>query len=213
MITRKNRVEPNLILQSVNNVTNCKGNKKEKHFFFSVFVKYSQLIQPRLNPGFIKITGSGIKFLQQFWDQEVQRWVETATATEKRENTIEKYQQRNQASSSIPETTGLKFRLGTYVNLLKPWLGLLNVTWGAFHILRNSGNSGWDGNGTHLSQAFHWKVPGNNWNFKKVVLFSRWKISGEKAWSIYEFSQGITGSSSLFTAISKPPSWILVTKV
>ena len=35
IITRKNRVEPNLILQSVNNVTNCKGNKKEKHFFFS----------------------------------------------------------------------------------------------------------------------------------------------------------------------------------
>ena len=37
MITRKNRVEPNLILQSVNNVTNCKGNKKEKHFFFSFY--------------------------------------------------------------------------------------------------------------------------------------------------------------------------------
>ena len=99
----------------------------------------------------------------------------------------------------------LKFRLGKYVTLLKPWLG-------AFHILRNSGNSGWDCNGTHVFQAFHWKVPGNNWNFKKVVLFSRWKISGEKAWSIYEFSQGITGSSSLFAAISKPPSWILVTK-
>ena len=109
MITRKNRVEPNLILQSVNNVTNCKGNKKEK-LFFSVFIKYSQLIQPRLNPGFKKITGSGIKFLQQFSDQEVQRWVETATATEKRENTIEKYQQRNQASSSIPETTGFEIQ-------------------------------------------------------------------------------------------------------
>ena len=74
----------------------------------------------------------------------------------------------------------LKFRLGTYVTLLKPWLGLLNIRWGAFHILRNSGNSGWDGNGTHVFQAFHWRVPGNNWNFKKVVLFSRWKISSEK---------------------------------
>ena len=109
MINRKNRVEPTLILQSVNNVTNCKGNNKEQHFF-SVFIKYSLLIQPRLNRGFKKITGSGIKFLQQFWGQEVQRWVETATATEKRENTIEKYQQRNQASSSIRETTGFEIQ-------------------------------------------------------------------------------------------------------
>ena len=38
MITRKNRVEPNLVPLSVNNVTNCKGNKKEKHFFL-VFYK------------------------------------------------------------------------------------------------------------------------------------------------------------------------------
>ena len=38
MITRKNRLEPTLILQSVNDVTNCKRNQKEKHFF-SVFYK------------------------------------------------------------------------------------------------------------------------------------------------------------------------------
>ena len=43
------------------------------------------------------------------------------------------------------------------------------------------------------------KFPGIHWNFKKIVLFSRWKISGEKACSIYEFSQGITGSCRLFT--------------
>ena len=106
----------------------------------------------------------------------------------------------------------LTFRLETYVNLLKPWGGLLNVIWGALHLLRNTGNSGWDVNGTHVFRAFHWKVPGNNWNFKKVILFSRWKISGEKACSIYEFSQGITGRSRLFMAISVLPSWILVTK-
>ena len=86
----------------------------------------------------------------------------------------------------------LTFRLETYVDLLKPWGGLLNVIWGALHLLRNTGNSGWDVNGTHVFRAFHWKVPGNNWNFKKVILFSRWKISDEKACSIYEFSQGIT---------------------
>ena len=69
MISRKNRLEPTLILQSVNDVTNCKRNKTEKHFF-SVFIKYTQLtlIQPRLNPG-IKIHGIRDQVLQQFWDQ------------------------------------------------------------------------------------------------------------------------------------------------
>ena len=33
MITQKNRLEPTLILQSVDDVTNCKRNQKEKHFF------------------------------------------------------------------------------------------------------------------------------------------------------------------------------------
>ena len=75
MISRKNRLEPTLILQSVNDMTNCKRYKTEKHFF-SVFIKYTQLtlIQPRLNPGikknsryqgssFATILGSGIKIL------------------------------------------------------------------------------------------------------------------------------------------------------
>ena len=48
---------------------------------------------------------------------------------------------------------------------------------GAFHLPRNSGNSGWDINGTHVFRAFYWKVPGNKWTFEKVVLFSRWKFS------------------------------------
>ena len=41
MISRKNRLEPTLILQSVNDVTNCKRNKKEKHFFFSFYKVYA----------------------------------------------------------------------------------------------------------------------------------------------------------------------------
>ena len=72
----------------------------------------------------------------------------------------------------------------------------LNVIWGVFHLLRNSENPIRDVNGTHVFWAYH--VPGNNWKFRKVVLFSRWKISDEKACSIHEFSQGITGSSRLF---------------
>ena len=77
---------------------------------------------------------------------------------------------------------------------------------GAFHFPRNSANSGWDVNGTHVFQAFQWKVPGKK-NFEKVVLFSRWELSGGNACSIYEFSQGIT-SSRLFRAKSLPLSWI-----
>ena len=54
--------------------------------------------------------------------------------------------------------------------------------------------------GMLMEHTFHWKIPGNKWNFEKVVLFSRWKLSGEKARSIYEFSQEIT-TSRLFTSI------------
>ena len=68
MIALKNKLEPTLILQSVNDVTNCKRNKKEKHFF-SVFIKYTQLIQPRLNLRIKKIHGIRDQVLQQFWDQ------------------------------------------------------------------------------------------------------------------------------------------------
>ena len=68
---------------------------------------------------------------------------------------------------------------------------------GAFHLSRNSG---WDANRTHVFLAFHWKIPGNKWNFEKVALSSRRKLSGGNACSIDEFSQGIT-SSRLFTAI------------
>ena len=65
MITRKNRLEPTLILQSVNDVTNCKRNQK-RNTFFSVFIKYTQLVQPRLNPGIKKIHGIRDQVLQQF---------------------------------------------------------------------------------------------------------------------------------------------------
>ena len=81
----------------------------------------------------------------------------------------------------------------------------------AFHLPRNSGNSGWGVKGTHVFRAFHWKIPRNKWDFEKVVLFSRWKLSGGNACSIYEFSRGIT-SSRLFTAMSVSPFWILVTR-
>jgi len=78
------------------------------------------------------------------------------------------------------------------------------VTSGTFHLPRNSGNFG-------FLFSFHWKMPGNKWDFQKVVLFSRWKRTGGNACSICEFSQGIT-SSRLFTAISVSPSWMLVTR-
>ena len=79
---------------------------------------------------------------------------------------------------------------------------------GAFHVPRNSGNSGWDISETRVFRALHWKVSGNKWKFEKVVLFSRWKFSLEKARSIYELLQGIT-HSRLFKAISVPPSCLV----
>ena len=42
-------------------------------------------------------------------------------------------------------------------------------TRGAFHLPRNSG---WDVNGTDVFHVFHRKIPGNEWNFEKVVLLS-----------------------------------------
>ena len=70
--------------------------------------------------------------MQQFWDEEVQRWVETATATEKRENTIEKYQQRNQASSSIRETTGFEIQTRDVRNPPEALIGPLKYKMGRF---------------------------------------------------------------------------------
>ena len=53
---------------------------------------------------------------------------------------------------------------------------LLESILGPFHVHRNSGNSGWDVNGTHVFRDFHLKVPEKKWNFEKVVLFLCWKL-------------------------------------
>ena len=66
--------------------------------------------------------------------------------------------------------------------------------WIPFHLPRNSGNSGWDFNGTHVFRVFHAKIPDDERNFEKVVLFSRWKLSGRNAYFIYEFTPEITSS-------------------
>ena len=83
----------------------------------------------------------------------------------------------------------------------------LNVIWGALHLLRNSENSSWDVNGTHVFRAFLWKVPRNNGNLKKVVLFFRWKNPVKKHVpfkSFHKESPAVPGYSS--TAISVLPS-------
>ena len=58
---------------------------------------------------------------------------------------------------------------------------------GVFHLPRNSGNSGWDVNGTHVFGSFNWKISGINGTSGKVVLFSRWKLSDGNVCSIYKF--------------------------
>ena len=71
MIALKNKLEPTLILQSVNDVTNCKRNQKEKFFFCSfnkVYAANPTRIESRdetnswnQESSFAKILGSGIK--------------------------------------------------------------------------------------------------------------------------------------------------------
>ena len=39
---------------------------------------------------------------------------------------------------------------------------------GVFPLSRNSGNSGWDVNGTHVFGSFHWKISGINGTSEKV---------------------------------------------
>ena len=58
---------------------------------------------------------------------------------------------------------------------------------GVFHLPRNSGNSGWDVNGTHVFGSLHWNISGINGTSEKVVLFSRWKLSDGNVCSIYNF--------------------------
>ena len=58
---------------------------------------------------------------------------------------------------------------------------------GVFHLPRNTGNSGWDVNGTHVFGSFHWKISEINGTSVKVLLFSRWKLSDGNVCSIYNF--------------------------
>ena len=46
----------------------------------------------------------------------------------------------------------------------------------------------------NVFRAFHMKINDDERSFEKVVLFSRWKLSGGNAYFIYEFSPGITSS-------------------
>jgi len=62
-------------------------------------------------------------------------------------------------------------------------------TMGAFHLPRNSGNSGWDVNETRFFWALHWKVPGNKWKFEKVVLLSLWKFPLKSAFHLRAFTR------------------------
>ena len=69
--------------------------------------------------------------------------------------------------------------------------------WGVFHLPRNSGNSGWDVNGTHVFGSFHWKISGINGTSEKIVLFSRWKLSDGNVFHL-QLLKGLT-TSRLFT--------------
>ena len=49
-----------------------------------------------------------------------------------------------------------------------------------FHLSKNSGNFGWDVNGTRLFGLSHWKFSSINGLSEKVVPFSQWKLPNGK---------------------------------
>ena len=53
-----------------------------------------------------------------------------------------------------------------------------------FHLPKNSGNSGWDVNGTRFFGSFHWTFSGINGISKKVVPFSPWKLSNQNVFHL-----------------------------
>ena len=63
------------------------------------------------------------------------------------------------------------------------------VILGVFHLPKNSGNSGWDVNGTRLFGSSHWKISGKNGTSEKVVLFSRWKLPNGNLCFIHRISR------------------------
>ena len=83
-------------------------------------------------------------------------------------------------------------------------------TMGTFHFIlipSNSGNFSWDVYGTHILWAFHWKIPGNEWTFEKVVPFPAGTFGCKCMFHLRVFWHVIS-CSGLFTAITVPPSWI-----
>ena len=72
--------------------------------------------------------------------------------------------------------------------------GLRQESKDVFHLPRlprDSGNSGWDVNGTWFFGLFHWKISGKSGTSEKVVPFSRWKFSDGNLCSIYGFRKGL----------------------
>ena len=61
---------------------------------------------------------------------------------------------------------------------------------GVFHLPKNSGNSGWDVNGTRLFGSCHWKISGKSGtSSEKVVPFSQGKVPNGNLCSIYRISR------------------------
>ena len=53
---------------------------------------------------------------------------------------------------------------------------------GVFHFPRDSGNSGWDINGTRVFGAFHGKTPGINGTSEKLALYDPFSNSSLQGW-------------------------------
>ena len=68
-------------------------------------------------------------------------------------------------------------------SLIESWG--VRLTWGAFHLVKISGISGSEVNGTRFVGSSHWKIPRKSGKSKKVVPFSRLEFPNGISCSIY----------------------------
>ena len=82
--------------------------------------------------------------------------------------------------------TALRFKLSlaTAVNISR-----VTVNWGAFHLVKNSENSGSGLNGKRFFGSPDWKIPRKSGTAQKVVPFSRLERPNGNLFSIYRISR------------------------
>jgi len=112
----------------------------------------------------------------------------------------------------------LKLELPGY-SILRPTINGIWDTQSVFHLPKNSGNFGWDVNGTRLFGLFPWKFSGINGIPAKVVPFSWWKLPNGKIVFHLQISRlyhqfhafcGLLSSQDSFGSLMFQQKWRLI---